>query len=285
MKRLLRSGGLLGVFGLVLFAAETDAQGLATVSSTSREAVDNPIGSPPGSRWRVGKERWFVSSRVDGGFFFLRPRVSLGYGKPHYSWTGIDLVPIVSTSAIGGYGGFRLERDFFSLRTGALYQYSYNRSYLPEQASYDRRDIDLLDGPRASYLLGDSELEFYLPIGVFRFRSETQAIYAGLMPDDRRLYLDTMWVVIGPGLTFRQRIGFEYFFEFADIGLTPLAEIVWLEERSETVVRAGFQARWLLSDEFQLRTSALPVFLSPDTLGRASGDVLEIALRWAWATE
>lgn len=261
------------------------AQGLATVSGSTHEQTENPLGSPPGTRWRNGRERWFLSSRVDGGFFFLRPRVSVGYGRPHYSWTGLDVVPIVSTSAVGGYGGLRIERDFFTFRVGSLYQYSFNRSYLPRQESYDRRDIDLLVGERASYVLGDSELEFYVPFGAFRFRSETQAIYAGLIPDERRLYLDTMWVVIGPGVTLRQRVGFEYFLEFADVGFTPAAELVWLEERAETVLRVGFQARWLLADEFQLRTSVLPVVLSPDSLGRASGDVLEVALRWAWATE
>jgi len=35
-----------------------------------------------------------------------------------------------------------------------LYQYSFNRSYLPVAESYDRRDIDVLDGPRAQLALG-----------------------------------------------------------------------------------------------------------------------------------
>lgn len=278
----LRFLALLAVF----LATEARAQGLATtpVAPTAEVETKNPLGSAPGTRWKNGKERLFVSARIDGGFFFLRPRVSFGYGKPHYSWLGFDLVPIVSTSAIGAYSGPRLEREFFTVRAGLLYQYSYNRSYLPREESYDKHDIDTLEGPRAQYLLPDAELEFYYPLGPGRVRTETQLLYAARIPDGERFYIDTLRVVAGEGITLRARLGYEYFFPRTTIGIQPAVEVVWLDDRDQAIVRGGALFRWLLADEFQLRMNVLPVFYSPDSLGRAGAELFDIVLRWTWAS-
>lgn len=283
MKRALRLLPLLSV----LSVTEAHAQGLATTPAQPLQSEDakNPLGSTPGTRWKNGRERWFLSARIDGGFFFLRPRVSFGYGKPHYSWLGADLVPIVSTSATGAYSGLRMEREFFTVRAGLLYQYSFNRSYLPPEESYDKEDIDTLDGPRAQYLLPDSELEFYFPLGPGRLRSETQLLYAAGIPDGERFYVDTLHVVAGEGLTLRARLGYEFFIPRTTIGIQPAVEMVWLDEREQTIVRGGALFRWLLADEFQLRMNVLPVFYSPDTLGRAGSELFDIVLRWTWASE
>jgi hypothetical protein len=266
---------------LIFFAASANAQGYATGPGDSS---DNPLGSPPGTRWRNGAERWFVATRLDAGFFFLRPRVSTGYGRPHYSWIGVDVVPILSTSAVGGYMGGRVEGNYFELRSGMLFQYSFNRSYLPAASNYGRRDIDIIEGPRAQYWLWDSELELYLPLGRVKLRSQTQPVFAGGLPEDHNLYIDTLWVVAGPGLTLRERFGMEFFWPGTNIGITPAVEVLWLEARNTAVVRAGVQLRWLLCDEFEVRTTILPVVYSPDQLGRSGGDVLELALRWRWAS-
>lgn len=273
----------ISVLAIVLgVSLPAHAQGLSTGPGDS---ADNPLGSPPGSRWRNSSDRFFIASRLDAGFFFLRPRISAGWGKPHYQWFGLDAVPILSTSALGGYMGGRIERGLFELRTGALYQFSFNRSYLTAKDSYSRRDIDIIEGPRAQYWLWDSQLELYLPLGRLKLHLETQPIVAFGFPEDKNLYLDTMWVVIGSGLTLRQRVGVEFFLRGTNIGLSPTIELVWLDERQVAIIRAGVHLRWLLSDEFQVRTSILPVVNSPDFLGRAGGDVLELSMRWLWATD
>jgi hypothetical protein len=277
------AAGFAAFVALSLLTSLASAQGSSTGPGDSADRT--PLGSVPGSRWSRGTNRWFIASRLDIGFFFLRPRLSAGFGKPHYSWVGVDATPILSTSAVGGYTGVRAEGKYFEARTGTLYQYSFNRSYLPAAPSYGRRDIDVLEGPRAQYWMWDSELELYLPLGAVRLRSQTQTVFAGGMPDDHYLYVDTLWVVAGPGMTVRQQIGIEFFLRGTNIGITPAAEFLWLDARNTSVVRVGAQLRWLLSDEFEVRTTILPVVYSLDHLGRASGDVLEIALRWRWASK
>lgn len=283
MDRLvLRLAGAKALIALALWSGSASAQGLETAPGAG---FQNPLGSPPGTRWSSGKDRWFVAGRIDGGFLFLRPSISGGYGRPHYDWVGLDFLPTVSFSAAGGYAGGRVEGRFAQIRSGLLYQYSFNRSFLPAEPSYDRRDIDVLSGPRASYFLWDAELELYVPLGSLRLRSQTQLLFAGDVPEGYDVYVDTIRVVAGPGITLRQRLGFEVFWPGTTIGITPEVEVIWLDERSAVVVRAGVQLRWLLSDEFEVRTTFLPVWSSPDQLGRASSDILEFALRWRWATD
>lgn len=258
------------------------AQGLATMPGAG---FQSPLGSPPGARWSTGRDRWFVSGRIDAGFLFLRPRISAGYGRPHYDWLGLDFVPTIAFSAAGGYAGARMEGRFTQIRTGLLYQYSFNRSFLPAEESYDLFDLDVLDGPRASYFLWDSEIDIYLPVEPVRVRYQMQPVVAEGIPDDHYLYFDNLRVISGRGLTLRQRFGVEFFWPGTSIGVTPEVEVVWLDARNAFVVRAGGTIRWLLSDEFEVRTSFLPTLASPDQLGRANSDVLEFALRWRWATE
>lgn len=270
------------VFALLGGSQRASAQGLETMPGAG---FQSPLGSPPGARWSTGRDRWFLAGRIDAGFLFLRPRVSAGYGRPHFDWIGLDFVPTVAFSAAGGYAGGRMEGRFVEIRTGLLYQYSFNRSFLPEAPSYDLVDLDVLDGPRASYFLWDSELDLYFPIEPLRIRYQIQPVVADGIPEDHYLYFDNLRVISGRGLTLRQRAGIEFFWPGTTIGIAPEVELVWLDARSAVVFRAGGTVRWLLSDEFEVRTSFLPVFVSPDQLGRASSDVLEFALRWRWATE
>ena len=255
----------------------------------SNEAQDSlkehVLGSVASTRWRNAPQRWFAAGRVDLGFFFFRPRFSAGYGQPHYRWIGLDLVPLISPSAGGSYAGVRLEESWLELRTGLLYQYSFNRSLLEARESYDKRDIDLITAERAQYLLWDSEIELNVTLGKFSFLSETQPIYTGNLPDGRYVYLDSLAVVAASGWTLRQRVGLEWFLPNTYLGVAPMAEALWLDERSTVIVRAGVQLRLVLSEEVQVRTTLLPVVTSPDHLGRAGGDVLEISVRYLWATE
>jgi hypothetical protein len=55
--------------------------------------------------WSEGRPRWFVSTKSDVGFAYLRPRVATGYGQPHYFWGGAEANPILSSTSTGGYAG------------------------------------------------------------------------------------------------------------------------------------------------------------------------------------
>jgi hypothetical protein len=48
--------------------------------------VDQSAPKPPIAHltWKSDHSRFFASTLVDTGYLYLRPRLSLGYGMPHY---------------------------------------------------------------------------------------------------------------------------------------------------------------------------------------------------------
>src|SRR5436190_10279915 len=68
--------------------------------------------------WATLPPRQFVATTVDVGFVYLRPRLSLGYGRPFTEWIGVDANPIASQNGLGVYGGLRLEIPHLDLRFG-----------------------------------------------------------------------------------------------------------------------------------------------------------------------
>src|SRR5690606_30020735 len=78
--------------------------------------VDAPVTSPPatggteqavvGRYWELGRPRPFLAATVDAGLIYLRPRFTAGYGRPHWSWIGVEADPNVGVGGLGYYSGF-----------------------------------------------------------------------------------------------------------------------------------------------------------------------------------
>jgi hypothetical protein len=237
--------------------------------------------------WNRGTPRWFVSTKSDLGFAYLRPRVATGYGKPHHYWGGVAANPIVSSTATGAYAGLHLEHSIVELRGGALYFSSFRRSFLPLQDSYDRRDVELIiDGQRASYLAWSAELELDIPVGFGKIHAETEAIRVARAEPERATYLESLPAVIHGQWAVRQQLGYAFPVPPVDgLNLGIVGEAIWIPERDDTVIwRGGATIRWWLYDSLQLRMTFIPVIASPDRLGLKGGDFGEIGIRHYWAT-
>ena len=85
--------------------------------------------------WNEGPARPFLATTLDVGWTYLRPRASLGWGKPFVAWFGIDANPIIQGTGLGAYGGLRLALPRFDLRVGPRYFFGFNRNYLNPQRS------------------------------------------------------------------------------------------------------------------------------------------------------
>lgn len=237
--------------------------------------------------WGPKPKRWFIASRVDGGYAFFRPRVSVGYGTPHHVWGGFDVNPLVSTSSGGGYAGLRWDAQFFEVRSGVVYLQNFSRSVLPRREFYDGRDINTRIGPNAEYLAWDSEVELKMPVGPLRFVAEAQLFYLLNIPEGFNVFVDPLRVVMAPDFAIRQVYSLHFPLDSPEgLVVGPAVEPIWLPGRGEDawIWRAGLTARWPLYDDVELRADLLPVVSGPDNLGRAGSDFLEIMVRWYWAT-
>ncbi len=238
------------------------------------------------SSWRGGPARPFVSSAVDVGFRYFRPRVSAGYGLPHDTWGGVDANPIVSPAAIGAYGGVRLAVPIVDLRAGARFFHGLRRSFLPIRHAYDREAIEFRGEGDVEYVAWEAEASIDVPAGPVLFLSETSVSWAPGIPDDRYVFLESVRVVADDGWVGRQRVGVGI--RLAERGAllaAAVAEVVRVPGRDLDVWRGGVLLRFRLFDDLELRGNFVPVLVSRDSLGMVGGDFAHLGIRWLWATE
>lgn len=269
-------------------AHATDAA--AERSRRHRAAVDPRLTSVPRGAllfpWDTVRRRWFLSARADVGFLFIRPRASAGYGIPHQSWSGLDVVPIVSHSQGGVYGGLRARHPRFEIRSGMLYSAAFHRGYLTQKDSYDGRDLELRADRVATFWAWDSEMTVSLPLGLGFLQSETQSLFIFGVPSDMYVFADGMGVVVAPPWAIREQVRYTLRVPgAAGMFLGPAFEAVLVPDRQQRwVLRAGFAARFRLYQDLEVRTDVLPTVFSPDVLGRAGSPWLTINARFFWAT-
>lgn len=261
-----------------------------------REPPENPAlvepketaGSPAfiDTTWNRPPARLFLSTEIDVGVSYGRPRVAIGYGLPHRFWGGIDFNPILTTNALGAYGGVRFASPVVDLRVGGRYFYGLYRSYLPIQESYTREDIDFRGGSHAQYWEAESELTLNVPVGPGSIVSETALTRVWGVPDDRYVYEETIHVVAAPPYIWRQRLGYVLpFLRGRELRVGAIVEVLGVPERDDgRIWRGGLVVRFKLFDDLELRANLVPVIASPDNLGIAGGDFGEFGVRWRWAT-
>lgn len=240
---------------------------------------------PPPEPWASGPDRFFLATAVDVGFLYLRPRLSLGYGRPHREWLGFDVNPIGALSGAGAYGGLRIATQFLDIRAGARFFLPFQRSFLTPRESYGRLDVEDRSGPSAKYVTLEVEGTSEIPMGP----GELQAVFSGSLvkgvPDGYYVFEETIRVVLNPPLVWRFRVG--YIFAFgprAAISFGPVLEYVHIPGRSEEVLRGGFITRARLSEALEVNATFIPIIASPDTIGIQGADFAQLGVRWRWAT-
>ena len=167
------------VVGLGLSAAQlTSAAALAqSVPTPETTPPASTVAPPPAltsnperdgsktSYWASGTTRPFLSTSIDVGYLYLRPRVSLGYGTPFSKWIGIDLNPAAGIRFLGGYAGFRASLPRIDLRVGARYTWAFQQHFLAPNLNFHRLDIESQALERSQYTTLEAELTGNLPAG------------------------------------------------------------------------------------------------------------------------
>lgn len=249
---------------------------------------DDALMDPRMARsWAVAPARTFVSTTVDVGFVYLRPRVALGYGKPFTSWVGIEANPIVTSEELAVYGGARLELPFFDLRVGPRFFRAFNHTYLDNQASYTRLELETSNGPQATAITYEAEMDLSIPVGPGNIVGRGSVSYVTGVPGGQDVFEETLHVIVRPPWVLRGRLGYAFRFgAYKQHSIGLIAEALDVPMRGDAVtVRAGPLVRFVLSRRVELRGSFVLPLVSPDTIGIIGGDFAELGVRYRWATE
>lgn len=237
--------------------------------------------------WNEGRSRLFLSSTLDVGWVYLRPRASIGYGRPFVAWIGIDANPVISGNGLGAYGGLRLALPRFDVRAGARYVYSFNREYLNPQETYDRLDLSSTLGDPARVVTYEVEAEFSLPLGPGDAIGLASASYVTNVPEGMYVFEETLRIIVNPPLVWRARAGYVVRFgSYGQHGLGVVVDGLDVPGRDDSkTFRFGPMVRVVLSRHVEIRGSFIPTIYSEDRLGLVGGDFTELGFRYRWATD
>lgn len=284
---------------LVVAALLAAAAGAARAQDRPEPELPIPAEEPPGPlpdpwmdielrrSWSDLPPRWFLATTVDVGWVYLRPRLSVGWGRPHTAWAGIDVNPTVTGNALGAYAGVRLALPRVNWRGGIRYNYSLYRAYLDPAESFDRVDFDLTTNAKSRYQTLETEVEWSLPAGPGDVLGLASLSYVAGVPDRKVVFEETLRVMVDSHWVWRVRGGYTLRFGARgqhSAGLVVDALAVPTRDDSLTM-RAGPIVRIVLSRRVEVRGSFVVTVSSPDSLGLAGSDFTEIGIRYRWASE
>jgi hypothetical protein len=234
--------------------------------------------------WELGRPRLFFSTKLEVGYAYVRPQFAFGYGLPHWRWLGVQTYPLVSLGGAGHYAGIAAEIPRLLIRGGGRYYYPFSRSFLPPDDSFTRKEIELLNGPKADYLALETEVIATIPVPAGSLFAVGSGYYTLLVPDGFYLYEESLRTVMKPPYIWRGRLGYlAAFGRDGAIRIGPAAELIG-SGRDELVLRGGVLASVSINAFVEAQASFIPVILSPDSLGIAGGDFGQLGVRYRWAT-
>jgi len=279
-----------------LAIALTLSTGTQLAGAVETVGVDAPVSSPPatggteqavvGRYWELGRTRPFLATTVDAGLIYLRPRVMAGYGRPHWSWIGVEADPSLGVGGVGYYSGIAATLPWLSLRVGGRYFYPFSRNLLEPREEYERSDIGLLGGPVGDYLAYEAEAAGTLPLGPGSAFAVATGMHLSLVPPDKYVFEDSLKVVAAPPWLWRARVGYLLALGFnGALRIGAAGETIGLPGRDAFVIRAGLVASVLISSKLEAQASLLPVLASPDSLGLAGSDFGTLGVRYRWGSD
>jgi hypothetical protein len=237
--------------------------------------------------WATLPPRKFVATTVDVGFVYIRPRLSLGYGRPFTQWIGVDINPIASQNGLGGYAGLRIEIPHLDFRFGPRYFASFQHTYLPNQDSYSRLELESTSGNPSRTLTWEAELDINFALGPGRLLLRGSGSYVTGVPEGYSVFEETLHIIVDPPLVWRTRLA--YVFSFGarkQHSLGPAIELLDVPKRDDSrTIRIGPILRLALSRRVDVRGSFIFTVASPDRIGLAGGDFTELGIRYRWASE
>jgi hypothetical protein len=230
--------------------------------------------------WSGAPSRLFVAGVADLGLQ-TRARLVLGYGKPHWTWLGLE-----GEAATGSEAGFGVARARIALLiadVAVAYRrtWAYRHSYLDRERGYS--DADLLGGPKAAYHSLDLSAMGLLPVGggVIDWQFEAVRVY-GLEPGVD-LYEEWLRVPMRPPWATACRLGYAHMFLDQRLAVGALAEWLW-PGPTGSLFRVGPLVNWAFGPHWDLSLLLTAVVHGPDSLNFYNGMWGTLRARYKFAT-
>jgi hypothetical protein len=255
---------------------------------TSTPGPKSPLKEPDKTRpryWAQGDARAFTAIAVDVGYLYLRPRVSFGYGRPFWSWVGVDANPQVSNYFLGGYGGLRLALPMLDLRVGPRYVFAFQHHLLKPMPSYGRLDFESQSEARSKYLALEAEATSSIPAGPGSILFLASGSYVTAVPKGFNVYEETLRLIIAPPWVWRGRVGYAVRLGVeGKISFGVVTEVLGNPGRDLSIWRGGVIGSASLSNHIEVLGSLVLPILTPDKLGIFGGEFAQLGVRYRWAT-
>jgi hypothetical protein len=274
-RRLLRS---LCIIATWFWLASAGARARAQDAKTGPARPDNGY-------WSVGQPRLFVSTRSDLGTPYVKPGLSLGYGMPHWLWTGIDVNGITTTEFLQAYAGLRAATPVFDLAFGVRDSWSYGKPFVAPAARLQRADVLDAPGPKARYWAWELEAVGVLPLPHAGLVADFVVVRTLDVPKGSFVYDESYRAVVKNPLFYVLRVApVVRVLNEDSLKVGVLTEAVFGTGRAKPVFRVGPAGSLLLTDHLELNVVVTLVVSSPDALGSTLGAYGVAGIRYSWAS-
>ncbi len=234
------------------------------------------------SYWDEGESRPFVSALGSLGAVSALT-VAGGYGKPHWTWGGVEVTGLSTFEFAMLSVGPRLALVLGDLTLKRRWTWAYVHRFLAAQPSYDADDLEVQRGTPARYEAWDLDLwgVFPLPHGFGQY--DFGGTYVSGVPSDGTVFEEYNRIVMPNGWLWYARFGLGALLIDDRLGAGVLGELLVVPDRDNTW-RLGPSLSFQATDHLCLLAVYTVPLSSPDELGAWLGAWGTLEARYAWAS-
>jgi hypothetical protein len=181
----------------------------------------------------------------------------------------------------------RLTLPYIDARVGARTVYSFRHSFIDQEDSVNRAELETSGGAHAKYTTLEADVNggVATPIGELGLLASVSSVQG--LPSDKMVYEEVLRVVADHGPIFRGRASFGFYplAGYHQFTIGPAVDVIDVPSRNEMLVRAGIVTRVVFNRALEVRGTFVPTIASRDQLGLLTGDFTELGLRYRWSTE
>jgi hypothetical protein len=261
-------------------AESTDESTAESTDESTAETVHVPRRMSARAYWENVRPRPFAGAIIDVGAS-VRARALLGYGKPHWTWGGIELEG--GTTSDAGITAVRARLALVIADVGLAYRRTraYRRTWLTSERGYT--DGDLLGRPRARYRSLDLDVWGLIPAGSGFVQWELEAVRMYGIPKGAEVYEEWLRAPVRPPWTTASRLAYAYTFFEGRAAVGAMAEWLWLGGRG-SLYRAGPLLSYTFTPHWEATLLLTTPLHSPDDLSLFTGLYGTVRVRWRFAS-